>query len=267
MTQPRLSFKSSVPLIAYHTKAKLDEKSNLMNDGVEMPPEKVDEANDPTKDETYYPYLKPELNLHVICDTTVYKDTSGIIPMVAHLFNYDATLGFYTPILYLSDFWVLMRDFVMMDQEGLDRIHKVQAGEKQEGDADMTEKEIEKLNFDGKVLLTWDNYSITYVTYQEQFKMSMKQQETMGLLKPSDYDEYKRIWLETDPILFTVTAIVSVLHSLFEFLAFKNDIQFWNGKEDVEGISVKTLYANIIMSLVITLYLFESETSLLILVP
>lgn len=89
----------------------------------------------------------------------------------------------------------------------------------------------------------------------------------MGLLKPSDYDEYKRIWLETDPILFAVTAIVSCLHSLFEFLAFKNDIQFWNGKEDVEGISVKTIYMNIIMSFIITLYLFDNETSLLILVP
>ena len=89
----------------------------------------------------------------------------------------------------------------------------------------------------------------------------------MGLLKPSDYDEYKRIWLETDPILFSVTAIVSVLHMLFEFLAFKNDIQFWNGKEDVEGISVKTLYANMLMSVVITLYLFDNDTSLLILIP
>lgn len=89
----------------------------------------------------------------------------------------------------------------------------------------------------------------------------------MGLLQPSDYDEYKRIWLETDPILFTVTAVVSVLHSVFEFLAFKNDIQFWNGKEDVEGLSIKTLYANIMMSFVITLYLFENETSLLILIP
>ena len=89
----------------------------------------------------------------------------------------------------------------------------------------------------------------------------------MGLLKPSDYDEYKRIWLETDPILFSVTAVVSVLHTLFEFLAFKNDIQFWNGKEDVEGLSVKTLYSNIIMNFVITLYLLDNETSLLILLP
>ena len=89
----------------------------------------------------------------------------------------------------------------------------------------------------------------------------------MGLLQDSDYDEYKRIWLETDPILFTVTAIVSCLHSAFEFLAFKNDIQFWNGKEDVEGISVKSIYVNIAMGVIITLYLFDNETSLLILVP
>ena len=89
----------------------------------------------------------------------------------------------------------------------------------------------------------------------------------MGLLKPSDYDEYKRIWLETDPILFSVTAVVSLLHTVFEFLAFKSDIQFWNGKDNVEGLSVKTLYINIVMSVIITLYLFDNETSLLILIP
>ena len=63
----------------------------------------------------------------------------------------------------------------------------------------------------------------------------------MGLLRPSDYDEYKRIWLETDPWLLGITFVVSVLHTVFEFLAFKNDIQFWNAKDSVEGISVKTM--------------------------
>ena len=57
-----------------------------------------------------------------------------------------------------------------------------------------------------------------------------------------DLDEMKRMWLETDKILLTVTMIVSVLHSVFEILAFKNDIQFWNSKDSMEGISIKTLY-------------------------
>ena len=89
----------------------------------------------------------------------------------------------------------------------------------------------------------------------------------MGLLRPSDYDEYKRIWLETDPWLLGITMVVSVLHTVFEFLAFKNDIQFWNAKDSVEGISVKTMYANLGMSFVVTLYLLDNETSLLILAP
>jgi len=78
--------------------------------------------------------------------------------------------------------------------------------------------------------------------YQQQFLLSQKQNEEWGLQKASDYDEYKRVWLETDPILFAVTAVVSVLHSLFEMLAFKNDISFWKNKDSMEGISVKTLY-------------------------
>jgi hypothetical protein len=48
--------------------------------------------------------------------------------------------------------------------------------------------------------------------------------------------------METDTILLTVTMVVSLLHSLFEVLAFKNDISFWKNKDSMEGISVKSLY-------------------------
>lgn len=57
-----------------------------------------------------------------------------------------------------------------------------------------------------------------------------------------DMDEMKRMFLETDPILLSVTVIVSLLHTIFEVLAFKNDINFWKTKDSMEGISVKTLY-------------------------
>jgi hypothetical protein len=43
-----------------------------------------------------------------------------------------------------------------------------------------------------------------------------------------DLDEMKRMFLETDKVLLAVTMIVSCLHSVFEVLAFKNDIAFWN---------------------------------------
>ena len=84
-------------------------------------------------------------------------------------------------------------------------------------------------------------------------------------MQTMDLDEMKRIWMETDPILLTVTMIVSVLHSLFEILAFKSDISFWKEKDSMEGISVKSLYFNVFQSIVIFLYLCDNETSWMIL--
>ena len=63
----------------------------------------------------------------------------------------------------------------------------------------------------------------------------------MGL-ETLDLDEIKRIFVETEPWLLGITAIVTVLHTIFEFLAFKNDVSFWSQKDSMEGISVKSLY-------------------------
>lgn len=49
-------------------------------------------------------------------------------------------------------------------------------------------------------------------------------------LASGDMDEMKRMYLETDTILLSVTMIVSLLHTVFEMLAFKNDISFWKSK-------------------------------------
>jgi hypothetical protein len=53
---------------------------------------------------------------------------------------------------------------------------------------------------------------------------AMKQQQSgpMGSTTASEMDEVKRMFLETNPILLGTTIFVSILHSLFEFLAFKN---------------------------------------------
>ena len=45
-----------------------------------------------------------------------------------------------------------------------------------------------------------------------------------------DQDSVKEAFLETNVYLLALTFIVSIVHSVFEFLAFKNDIQFWNKK-------------------------------------
>lgn len=44
----------------------------------------------------------------------------------------------------------------------------------------------------------------------------------MGGSTSAEMDEMKRMLLETNPILLGTTIFVSLLHSLFEFLAFKS---------------------------------------------
>ena len=89
-------------------------------------------------------------------------------------------------------------------------------------------------------------------------------QKSYGL-DSGDMDEMKRMFLETDPILLSVTMIVSILHSVFEVLAFKNDINFWKSKDSMEGISVRTLYTQTFCSIIIFFYLMDNETSKMIL--
>ena len=85
-------------------------------------------------------------------------------------------------------------------------------------------------------------------------------------MESGDMDELKRMFLETDPILLSVTIIVSLLHTIFEMLAFKNDISFWKSKDSMEGISVRTLYTQTFSSIIIFLYLLDNETSYMIVV-
>ena len=73
----------------------------------------------------------------------------------------------------------------------------------------------------------------------------------MGAMGDGEQDEFKRILLEGNPIFLGLTMIVSMLHSVFDMLAFKNDIGFWKNKKNVEGLSVRTISINCFCQVVI----------------
>ena len=79
-------------------------------------------------------------------------------------------------------------------------------------------------------------------------------------------DLIKTVLLETNPVLLAVTMAVSLLHMVFDFLAFKNDISFWRSAKTMEGLSVRAIGVSFFFQLVILLYLVESETSWMVLV-
>ena len=63
-----------------------------------------------------------------------------------------------------------------------------------------------------------------------------------------------------------LTMIVSLVHSVFEFLAFKNDIQFWKSRKTLEGLSVRSIFFNVFQSLIVLLYVFDNETNTIVVV-
>ena len=66
---------------------------------------------------------------------------------------------------------------------------------------------------------------------------------------------YFNYWLE----------LVSILHTVFDFLAFKNEITFFKAKRSMDGLSIRSMFVNFFFQLVIFLYLLDNDTSFMIL--
>merc|ERR1712029_6032 len=98
------------------------------------------------------------------------------------------------------------------------------------------------------------------------FSNSLHSMKGLGFTD-KDTDEVKGIFADTNMALLAVTFIVSTVHLLFDFLAFKNDISFWSGRTDMTGLSTRTLVWRAFSQTIIFLYLMEESTSLLVLIP
>ncbi|XP_004077794.1 cleft lip and palate transmembrane protein 1-like protein [Oryzias latipes] len=79
-------------------------------------------------------------------------------------------------------------------------------------------------------------------------------------------DEIKETLVGSNLYLLVLTALVTALQLICEFLALKNDICSWREKKSMAGISRKSVLWRCLCTLLIFLHLLE-ETSLLVLLP
>ena len=82
-----------------------------------------------------------------------------------------------------------------------------------------------------------------------------------------DADEMRNLVTGTNPVMLMLAMIISVPHLLFDALAFKSDISFWNGLETLRGLSTRAVFAQLVCEVVITLFLQHEGSSLLVLIP
>lgn len=159
----------------------------------------------------------PNLTLNLVTDETLW--TRGAVP--APLDEYITFLDNgkqYKPVLFPNDFWNMAKDYKPLNESLTFRI-----------------------TYQPLSLFKWQLYAAQNMKQKFNFfGQGDDQQQT-----DEEQDTMKEMLLETNPYLLAVTICVSILHSVFELLAFKNDIQFWNNRNSLEGLSVRSVFFSV----------------------
>ncbi|KAG2520017.1 hypothetical protein BBO99_00009056 [Phytophthora kernoviae] len=115
--------------------------------------------------------------------------------------------------------------------------------------------------------LAWSPLSFARWQMQLTFAMVFNSQEQMGV-PSSDLDALRSMVTDTHPILLAVTMTVSLLHLLFDWLAFRHDVSYWREKGDnVVGVSLRAMAAELGSQAVVLLYLVDQKSTLLVTAP
>jgi len=158
-------------------------------------------------------------------------------PQMVKLLDVDTTAMTYAPTLWLNDFW-LLRDKLVPCNATVDALN---------------------------VTLSLYSLPAWKLMLYTQMDASFTMQQSWGAMNDGESDEFKRVLTEGNPYFLALTMCVSLLHSVFDALAFKNDIGFWKGKKDVAGLSVRTIGFNAGCQAIVFLYLLDNDTSFVVL--
>ncbi|KAH8068776.1 apoptotic process [Aureococcus anophagefferens] len=181
-------------------------------------------------------YWKPTLVVRAVSLPESFP--RGNIPdQISRLLTFDKS-GDFLPPVHVDEFWLLHKSLVPVN-DTLDRVTLT-------------------ASLDVEGLMKW------------QIKKSMEQQwasqRAMGLQSDGESDVIREMLSDTEPWLLALTCLVSMLHMVFEGLAFKNNVKFWRNKKTLEGLSARTIALNCVFQLVILLYLLDNDTSWMILI-
>eukprot|EP00252_Welwitschia_mirabilis_P019611 TRINITY_DN4588_c0_g1_i2.p1 TRINITY_DN4588_c0_g1~~TRINITY_DN4588_c0_g1_i2.p1 ORF type:complete len:615 (+),score=94.38 TRINITY_DN4588_c0_g1_i2:204-2048(+) len=240
--EPSFTFSGTQSIVKYLQRPKADKRKSLLggetHEDQKMPEEKVQETTAEENNDgppEWVSFWKPNITINLVEDFTRYSPNS-VPPHVAESLQVDPKTGNYFPIIYFNEFWLLRDKLIQVNET--------------------TEVLPLHLELGPISLMKWQFFL--------QMDQSFQIHRSYGSMLEGEADELKRVFLEGNPYLLAVTMIVSLLHSVFDFFAFKNDIQFWNKNKSMEGLSAKSVVVNFICQLIIFLYLLDNETSWMI---
>jgi len=186
------------------------------------------------------PYIKTKLEIRPVFDQTIHTIQTISQGPFKKLKAFP-DLEMYQPYLYVSDFWLLEKDYIPMNDSLTAR----------------------RLN----MTLSHSPISVWAWSLQAQMTDQWTVQGGMGITDTQrDSFMLKRLYLDTNPYLLAFSGAFIMLHTVFSMLAFKNDVQFWRKNESMQGLSARSMCISFVCQLITALYLLDSrETSRMIL--
>lgn len=241
-----LAFHFVRPINQYLVKKKTAKTRNLLsnNPSDQSPEDKGDTSS--ASGSTISSYYHPNFTLSFVPNAGI-QSYPNMHPASREWVQLEATgardvtgqNGWYYPILYLNTFWQL-RDHMTEVNSTVERL---------------------PLNIHLSTLSHWKFSMISSFDFgmkSNQAKLASGE-KLPGGGDGSEMEEIKRILIDSNIYLLSTTAVVGVLHTLFEMLAFKSDVSHWRNKKDNVGISVRTILANVFMQAIIFLYLLDNQ--------
>lgn len=152
------------------------------------------------------------------------------------------TNGPWTPRLFVDEFWLTKEQLVKLNTT----------------DTNTFESEVH-----------FSLMSAARFRFQNHMEHSFSQNAKLFGEDSEEMLQMRDLFANTNPVLLVVTLIVSVLHMIFEFLAFKNDVEFWQSCDAAtlnKFVSVKSIAVGIIMQIMLLAYLWDESANILVLI-
>lgn len=179
-------------------------------------------------------HWKPRMDVNIMSDLFSFK-ARQIPGEIGHLLNLNSKRQ-YLPIIHMTEVTIRGKDLVPVN-------------------ASVPEMPL-------KIVV--NPISVGRLRLMISVREAFKTMQSFGLTT-KDLDEVKGLFFDTNFYVLLLTFLVSSFHLLFDFLAFKNDINFWRHKRSFVGLSLRGILWRGASQVVIFLYLMDEDTSRIVL--
>ncbi|XP_039951246.1 putative lipid scramblase CLPTM1 [Bactrocera neohumeralis] len=224
-----------------YKRIRVNRNYNLLGGEKERLAKELEQAN--LKD-TIVSHWHPNITINLVVDQTNWAAGTVPPPLDEYVKFVDGGKT-YLPIVFINDYWNLQREYFPINETTPDLdLH---------------------ITFQPLSMFKWQLYAAQQMKNKWGGNM-LGELMTAGAPEESDEDQdsLKETLLDTNIYLLGLTIAISILHSVFELLAFKNDIQFWNNRKSLEGLSVRSVFFGVFQSLIVLLYVLDNETNFMI---